>query len=123
MTIASPSAFAEKVADCDFNLDWSHESGHVPGMIDSQAVINCRSPKAYLGVEVRLTKLTPYFDQSYNSYVNNSGTGSWVGTTAALGCNGGTYQAEAEFLMVEHNGARHERSHQTPVRDIPCVAR
>jgi hypothetical protein len=117
------SAFAEKVADCDFNLDWPHESHHVPGTVDSMAVIKCNTSKKYLGVEVWLTKLTPYVDQDYDSYVSNSGTGKWAGATAALGCSGGTFQARAEFLMVDHNDTRYERSHSTPVITLSCQAK
>lgn len=120
----APIATAESVVDCDFNLDWPHQSVHVPGSISSNAVIKCNSSKAYLGVEVVLIR--DGMTVGYNRDKNNSGIAVYTSAAASVPeCVPGNYLAKAEFLMVEHNETRHERSHQTPSRSIacgPCVA-
>ncbi|MDX8056759.1 hypothetical protein SK571_45960 [Lentzea sp. BCCO 10_0798] len=114
----------ESVSDCNFNLDWPHKSGHVAGNVTSNGVINCNSGKKYLGVETYLYRESAnpgYFSLvAQNSAVNNSGTGSYVNAAAALGCVSARYYAKAEFLMVEGNDARHERTHLTPVTQVNC---
>ncbi|MEU6155883.1 hypothetical protein ABZ816_38480 [Actinosynnema sp. NPDC047251] len=114
----------EDVSDCKFNLDWPHNSGHVAGNVTSNAVINCNSKKKYLGVETYLYRESSnpgYFKLvAQNSAVNNSGNGSYVSAAAALGCVSARYYAKAEFLMVEGNDARHERTHKTPVTQVNC---
>src|SRR5690349_1572146 len=108
----------EGVSDCNFNLDWPHRSGHVAGNVTSNGVINCNSAKKYLGVETYLYRETNpgYFKLvAQNSAVNNSGRGSYVNAAAALPCVNARYRATAEFLMVEGNDARHERSHVTDI--------
>jgi len=113
----------EGVSDCNFNLDWPHKSGHVPGNVTSNGVINCNSKKKYLGVETYLYReVNPgYFKLvAQNSAVDNSGRGSYVNAAAALGCVNARYRATAEFLMVEGNDARHERSHVTPNVSVTC---
>ncbi|ATE55177.1 hypothetical protein CNX65_19360 [Actinosynnema pretiosum] len=114
----------ESVSDCNFNLDWPHNSGHVAGNVTSNGVIKCNSKKKYLGVETYLYRESPnpgYFKLvAQNSAVNNSGNGSYVGAAAALGCVSARYYARAEFLMVEGNDARHERTHRTPEIQVNC---
>ncbi|MCE6999870.1 hypothetical protein LZG04_34410 [Saccharothrix sp. S26] len=114
----------EDVSDCKFNLDWPHNSGHVAGNVTSNGVINCNSKKKYLGVETYLYRESSnpgYFKLvAQNSAVNNSGNGSYVNAAAALGCVSARYYAKAEFLMVEGNDARHERTHKTPEIQVNC---
>ncbi len=113
----------ESVSDCDFNLDWPHNSGHVAGNVTSNGVINCKSRKKYLGVETYLYReVNPgYFKLvAQNSGVDNSGRGSYINAAAALGCVNARYRATAEFLMVEGNDARHERSHVTQIVTVNC---
>jgi len=113
----------ESVSDCNFNLDWPHKSGHVPGNVTSNGVINCNSRKKYLGVETYLYReVNPgYFKLvAQNAGKDNSGRGSYVNAAAALGCVTARYRATAEFLMVEDNDARHERSHVTQNVFVTC---
>ena len=111
---------AGTVADCNFNLDWPHKSVHEPGMVSSNGVINCKNPKAYIGVETWLYTVTCGCLFSYGKAKNDSGLGVYVNAAAADNCKTGIYYARAEFLMVEHNGTRHERSHKTSPVLINC---
>jgi hypothetical protein len=114
----------ERVGDCDFNLGWPHNSIHSPGTVASEAEITCSGSKAYLGVEVYLFRLDDCgcvllpVGQAANK--NNSGGGRFINATASTPCRPGTYQAHAEFLMVDSNGTRYERSHDTPATGVSC---
>jgi hypothetical protein len=115
----------ERVGDCDFNLGWPHNSIHFPGTVDSVAKIDCRGrAQQYLGVEVYLFRLDDcgcvLLPVGQAADKNNSGGGTEVQAVAATACRPGVYQAHAEFLMVSSNGARHERSHDTPQRTVSC---
>lgn len=119
-SLVAPSASAERVSDCDFNLDWPHLSAHEPGKVTSNAVISCRFGKLYLGVETKLAPV-PFGGVFYTGEaVNNSGVGTYVHAAGATDCRPGEYYAQAEFLMVEADGTRHERSHKTPTVTVAC---
>lgn len=129
-TIAAPAAMAqgglfpmEKVSDCNFNLDWPHNSDHAPGAVSSNGVISCNNPKAYLGVETYLYRMDDcgcWEQVAYNKDKNNSGNGVYVGAAAATVCQPGNYQAHADFLMVDAGGTRYERAHDTPETWVNC---
>ncbi|MFI9012374.1 hypothetical protein ACIGNX_34560 [Actinosynnema sp. NPDC053489] len=113
----------EKVADCNFNLDWPHPSGHVAGNVTSNAVINCNYYKVYMGIETWLYRMGPcgcWIQVAFNEARNDSGTVSYLNSAAATTCVSGTYYAHAEFLMVNNTGDRFERSHETPATAVTC---
>lgn len=115
----APSAMAEKVDDCVVNLDWPHKSVHNSSRVSSNGVIKCKTRKKYLGVETYLKKSGSGVI-SYAKDVDNSGRGKYVGAAATKPCISYDYKANAEFLIVEHDGTRHERSHETPWRSVRC---
>lgn len=115
----------ERISDCNFNLDWPHDSHHNPGRANSNAVIKCDSPKKYLGLQVRLLERTGgghLAQVGYGEYVNNSGTGRTISKAATSdSCHSESqYLAEASFLVVEQNDNRIDPEHKTPLVSVSC---
>lgn len=116
--VVAPAASAEKVSDCNFNLDWPHKSTHNKANVDSSGVIDCRSTKKSMEILVGLTYAQP---DAHPVTAHQKVEGKrFLKVTAATRCAGGMWRATATFVMYELNGKKVGRNHETPWQSVRC---
>ena len=110
---AAPSTAlaGEKIGDCEILFDYPHGSVHSSGNVSADMRIKCNTPQRYLGVESFLYRSSA--NDGYRWQIpgpKNKGENiNYISSVAAEPCQNATYWSEANFLIVDNNGVRHER--------------
>jgi len=109
--VSSPEAHAaiKTIGECDLLFDYPHGSVHAGGSVSADMRIKCRTPQRYLGVDAILYRTYPGSDYSWRIPAKNKGENvNYMSAVAAESCQKATYRSEANYLIIDNNGVRHE---------------
>lgn len=119
----SEARAGEKIGDCEILFDYPHGSVHSNGNVSADMRIKCATPQRYLGVEsflYRPSENPPNQWQIVGPPASDENV-NYISSVAAEPCSKATYTSEANFLIVDNNGVRHERfGVKSPPIANPC---
>lgn len=85
--------------------------------------IKCKTPQRYLGVESFLYRSTanPGYRWQISGPKSKGENVSYMSSVAAEPCRKATYTSEANYLIIDNNGIRHEEfGYKSKPVDNPC---
>lgn len=124
MTLSPPEARAgEKIGDCEILFDFPHGSVHSDGNVSADMRIKCSVLQRYLGVESFLYRPSQNPPNQWRIAGPPRGgeNANYMNSVVAEPCSKATYTSEANFLIIDNSGVRHERfGVKSPPISNPC---